>query len=84
MILAIFLLFVNDLFVFIADGAEAEVWQCPNTSASELIREIWEENRNLSTLFLDLHPDSGKIITTVCLLLLSNAWFFLLLCRRPR
>ena len=61
MILAFFLLFVNDVFVLIADGADAEVWHCPNTSASELIKEIWEENRNLSSLFLLLNLDSDTL-----------------------
>ena len=55
MILAFFLLFVS-----VADGAEVDVWQCPNTSASELIKEIWQETRNLSSLFLDLDPDSAS------------------------
>ena len=62
MALALILLFISDLFVLVADGLVSEVWQCPNTSASELIQQIWEENRNLSLMFLDLdiHSPSGE------------------------
>ena len=62
MALALTLLFISDLFVLVADGLVSEVWQCPNTSASELIQQIWEENRNLSLMLLDLdiHGASGE------------------------
>ena len=60
MILAFFLLFVNDLFVLIADGADVDIWRCENDSASELLQKIWEENRNLSMLFLDLDPETAS------------------------
>ena len=62
MILAFFLIFVKDFSVLIAGGTCSEDWhrQCPNTNPSELIKQIWEENRSLSQLFLDLDPDSAS------------------------
>ena len=57
MLLAFILLFTNDLLVLVSGQEEA--LNCPNTSIPELVKEIWQQNLNISQLFLDIAQLTG-------------------------